>query len=114
MISLICNHFTDFSALYEILLDMICESSIYFHFHSLIWRIYISKYFRPYFGETFILFKMSDLFTNNSNPKGCYIDVNLPDRKFYFDMWNIINAIIGTCGNLLTLLAIPYAAKRKK
>ena len=33
---------------------------------------------------------MSDFFTNNSNPKGCYIDVNLPDRKFYFDMWNII------------------------
>ena len=29
-------------------------------------------------------------------------------------IWCIINAVLGFSGNLLTLLAIPYAAKRQK
>ena len=29
-------------------------------------------------------------------------------------VWCILNAICGTCGNLMTLLAIPWATKSKR
>ena len=47
-------------------------------------------------------------------------EINLCFPKEIFDLstaagiWCIFNSITGFCGNLLTLLALPYAAKRKK
>ena len=44
--------------------------------------------------------------------KSCF-----PDESGYnnaVEIYIIINAVVGFCGNLLTLLAIPFATKRKK
>ena len=37
-----------------------------------------------------------------------------PDLRKAVGIWCIINAIIGSIGNFLTVLAIPYAANRNK
>ena len=46
-------------------------------------------------------------------PKQCF-----PSEFHHFKIiegiWCVINAIIGSTGNLLTILAIPYAAKKKQ
>ena len=36
------------------------------------------------------------------------------DISVFAGIWSIVNAVLGICGNLLTILAIPYAAKRQK
>ena len=36
------------------------------------------------------------------------------DISVFAGIWCIVNAVLGICGNLLTILAIPYAAKRQK
>ena len=61
-----------------------------------------------------ILRKWSDFCLDSFNgfPDQCF----LSDHKltFWLGLWCIINAVIGFAGNLLTILAIPYAANRKK
>ena len=61
-----------------------------------------------------ILRKWSGFCLDNSNgfPDQCFSS----DHKltFWLGLWCIINAVIGFAGNLLTILAIPYAANRKK
>ena len=36
------------------------------------------------------------------------------DSSVFAGIWCIVNAILGFCGNLLTIFAIPYAARRQK
>ena len=61
-----------------------------------------------------ILREWSDFCLDSINefPDQCF----LSDHKltFWLGLWCIINAVIGFAGNLLTLLAIPYTANRKK
>ena len=52
--------------------------------------------------------KQSDCFPNN------YTDKDGIDFATMAGILCILNAIIGTLGNLLTILALPFAARRKK
>ena len=48
-------------------------------------------------------------------PDNCFpSDEIFPGFRRAVGIWCIVNAVIGSMGNLLTLLAIPYAAKRNK
>ena len=61
-----------------------------------------------------ILRKWSDFCLDNFDgiPDQCFSS----DHKltFWLGFWCILNAVVGFTGNLLTILAIPYAAKRQK
>ena len=61
---------------------------------------------------------LSKLCVNGSNSNGCYdcFDKSFetcPYRKS-LGVWAIIMMFVGVLGNLLTLLAIPYAAKNRR
>ena len=55
-----------------------------------------------------ICLKHPDKFPENCFPK------ELNELSIAVGIWCTINAIIGFLGNLLTILAIPYAAKKNK
>ena len=60
------------------------------------------------------VYNVSDFcLSNNGNDPICRpeIDTTLLNVAGY---WCIVNAIIGFSGNLLTLLAIPYASRHKR
>ena len=57
----------------------------------------------------------TDLSYNDSAVKFCYPE-KLRDGNLstLAGIWCLINAVVGLSGNMMTLFAIPYAAKRKK
>lgn len=61
--------------------------------------------------------QLSGYCTNSSltdeEAKLCFPD-NIRNLSIVAGIWCIANAIVGFSGNLLTILAIPFAAKRKK
>ena len=61
-----------------------------------------------------ILRKWSDFCLDNFDgfPNQCFSS----DHKltFWLGLWCILNAVVGFVGNLLTIIAIPYAAKKQK
>ena len=48
---------------------------------------------------------------NSTAPEGCFLQSTIGTIT---SIWCMIHGFIGITGNLLTLLAIPYAAKKKK
>ena len=58
---------------------------------------------------------MSELCLHNYTfyEKDCFPS-GIKNWSTYAGIWCIINSFAGFTGNLLTILAIPYAAKRKK
>ena len=60
-------------------------------------------------------FNLSSICLNQSYdfPPQCYPSED-QHLKIIEGVWCVINAIIGFTGNLLTIIAIPYAAKHKQ
>ena len=58
---------------------------------------------------------MSDICLKNYtfHEKECF-PKEIKPWSTYAGIWCILNSLFGTTGNLLTILAIPYAARRKK
>ena len=48
---------------------------------------------------------------NSTAPEGCFLQSTIGTIT---SIWCMIHGFIGITGNLLTLLAIPYAARKKK
>ena len=70
-------------------------------------------------GENSTIFLLSELCVNGTSTDEveCIQDYN--DITYWFlrklvGIWSILVGSLGFLGNLLTLLAIPYAAKRKR
>ena len=55
--------------------------------------------------------KCLDTWSNGGDMENCFPSSTLGTVT---SIWCMINGLIGFTGNLLTLLAIPYAAKKKK
>ena len=79
------------------------------------------------FNDTFIacnrnnsnnIYKLSKFCVNGSNFDGLYEclpnDLENCPYRIALGCWAILVMIIGVLGNLLTLLALPYAAKKKR
>ena len=50
---------------------------------------------------------------SDEESKICFPD-DIRSYSVLAGIWCVINAVVGFSGNLLTLLAIPFAARRKK
>lgn len=60
-------------------------------------------------------FEMRKICVEMSNPpEECFPRVIPPMMSNFVGVWCALNAVMGSCGNLLTLLAIPYAIKHKR
>ena len=66
-------------------------------------------------NQTLLLKNWSDFCLDNSFdfPETCYPSEHY-DLKFVLAILCVVFCIIGFAGNLLTIIAIPYAAKKKK
>ena len=65
------------------------------------------------------LYLLSKLCVNGSNVDNLECIQNYNDITYWvlrklLAIWSILVGSLGICGNILTLLAIPYAAKRKR
>ena len=62
------------------------------------------------------LLKISELCVNYQARDGveCFNPNVSTQFTMFVAVWCILNAIVGMCGNLLTLLAIPWAVHHKK
>ena len=64
------------------------------------------------------IYQLSKFCVNDSNVNGLYEclpnDLENCPYRIALGCWAIIVMIIGVLGNMLTLLALPYAAKRKR
>ena len=57
----------------------------------------------------------TDLSYNDSAVEFCYPEkLREGNLSMLAGIWCLINAVVGLSGNMMTLFAIPYAAKRKK
>ena len=70
-------------------------------------------------GENSTIYLLSKLCVNGSNTENVecvqnYNDVTYVVLRKLVGLWSIFVGSLGISGNLLTLLAIPYAAKRKR
>jgi len=60
-------------------------------------------------------FEMRKICVEMTNPPPeCFPKVVPPGMSNFVGVWCAMNAIMGTCGNLLTLVAIPYAIKHRR
>ena len=70
-------------------------------------------------GENSTIYLLSKLCVNGSNTANVecvqnYNDISYLVLRKLVGLWSILVGSLGISGNLLTLLAIPYAAKRKR
>ena len=70
-------------------------------------------------GENSTIYLLSKLCVNGSNTDNVECVQNSNDISYLVlrklvGLWSIVVGSLGVSGNLLTLLAIPYAAKRKR
>lgn len=70
-------------------------------------------------GENSTIFLLSKMCVNGSNAENVecvrnYNDISYLVLRKLVGLWSILVGSLGISGNLLTLLAIPYAAKRKR
>ena len=59
------------------------------------------------------VYNMSKLCPGNVDLDGCYPPRFSGPLATFAGVWCILNAVVGIIGNLMTLVAIPYAAKKK-
>ena len=70
-------------------------------------------------GVNSTIYLLSELCVNGSNTENVeciqnYNDITYVVLRKLVGIWSILVGSLGISGNLLTLLAIPYAAKRKR
>ena len=57
---------------------------------------------------------LSDFCAGGGNQDICLPSIPRPTARIVVGVWCTIHSIIGSFGNLLTLLAIPYAIAKKR
>ena len=78
-----------------------------------------AHYWKCKSGENSTIYLLSELCVNGSNIENVeciqnYNDITYVVLRKLVGIWSILVGSLGISGNLLTLLAIPYAAKRKR